>query len=173
MSYTIRDDNPIFGSGAAVEHSQGYGASVIGCIQSYEPTSLNGATAATFVNGSFNTIFIAPPSASLANGTLPLGQKYQVVGVTYRYGTAGGAGSVFTVEIVPAGTADGSGNNVLNATNVSLATAASNTPTNLALNTNVDNLIVLPGGRINVNASGAATTGLANFTVMVYLARTA
>src|SRR5208282_786278 len=112
MSYTMRDDNPILGSLAAVEHSQGYGASVIGCIQSYEPCSLDAATATTFPNGSFNTIFIAPPSASLANGTLPLGLKFQVVGVSYRYGTAGGASSVFTIEIVPAGTADGSGNNV-------------------------------------------------------------
>jgi len=173
MSYTMRDDNPILGSLASVEHSQGYGASVIGCIQSYEPCSLNGATTATFVASTFNTIFIAPPSASLANVTLPLGLKWQVVGVSYRYTTASTAAATVSIEICPAGTADGSGNNVLSAANFSLQTAPSNTPTQPALNTNVDNLIVLPGGRINVNAGAAATTPLANLTVVVNLARIA
>jgi hypothetical protein len=173
MSYAIRDDNPIFGSTASVEHSQGYGASVIGAIQSYEPCSLNSAYAATFVASTFNTIFIAPPFASLANATLPLGQKWQVVGVSYFYHAPATGAATVSIEICPAGTADGSGNNVLSAANFSIQTAASNTPVNPALNTNVDNLIVLPGGRINVNAGATATTGLADFTVVVNLARLA
>jgi hypothetical protein len=169
MSYAVRDDNPTFGNLASVEHSQGYGASVIGAIQSYEPCSLDGASATTL--GAFNTIFIAPPTASLANGTLPLGQKWQVVGVSYYYHTASASG-VMTIEICAAGTADGSGTNVLSATNFSTSTAPSNTPANPALNANVDNLTVLPGGRINVNSTGTQT-GLADLTVVVNLARLA
>jgi hypothetical protein len=169
MSYTMRDDQPIFGNLAAVEHSQGYGPSVIGAIQSYEPCSLNGETAATI--GAFNTIFIAPPVASASLVNLPLGQKWQVVGVSYHYQTASSSGTV-SIEICPAGTADGSGTNVLSATNFSTSAAATNTPIQPALNTNVDNLIVVAGGRINVNTAGTQT-GLVNLTVVVNLARLA
>lgn len=171
MSYNVRDDAALFGPLAGVEILNGAGAPTFGCIQSYEPVSLTAATATTFPASSFNTVFIAPPapSGSLAN----LGGKWQVLGVTYRYNVAAAGAATATVEIVPAGTADGSGNNVLSATNIALNTAASNTPTNVALNSNINNLFVLPGGRINVNAGATATTGLANFTLQIYLARVA
>src|ERR1700723_1181984 len=170
MSYAIRDDSPVFGNLAAVEHTSGYGPSVIGAIQSYEPILFEAQTAISFAANQKNTVFIAPPTASSSLALLPLGQKFQVVGASIYYGTAGGAGSTVIIEICPAGTADGSGNTVL-AAPYSLATAQSNTPVNLTLNTNVDNLIVLPGGRINVNAGATATTGLVNLAVMIYLIR--
>jgi hypothetical protein len=172
MSYAIRDDNPTFGSLAAVEHANGAGASTIGCIQSYEPIEFEAQTATTFAANQKNTVFIAPPTPSQSLGLVALGQKYQVLGASVYYSTAGGAGSTLILEICPAGTADGSGNTIL-AAPFSLATAQSNTPFNLTLNANVDNLTVLPGGRINVNAGATATTGLVNLCVMIYLARIA
>lgn len=169
MSYNVRDDNALFGPLAGVELLNGANAPTFGCIQNYEPASLTAATATTFPASSFNTIFIAPPAAT---GSTPnLGGKWQILGVEIFYHTAAAGAATLTIETVPAGTADGSGANVLSATNFALNTAQSNTPFVPALNSNINNLQLGPGGRINVNAGATATTGLVNLTVMVYVAR--
>lgn len=173
MSYNVRDDNALFGPLAGVELPNGAGQSTVVAHQVIEPVGLFGMTATTFPASSFMTVFIAPPNPSTANGIVPLGQKYQVVGGTYYYKTAAGSAATFTVEIVPAGTADGSGNNVLSVTNVALNSVASTTPTALSLNSNVDNLILLPNSRLNVNSGATATTSLVNFCIQLYVARIA
>jgi hypothetical protein len=173
MSYTVRDDNATFGPLASVEYPNGAGASTIGCIQNFEPIEFLSQIATNFPASSFNTVFIAPPGPSTATSLPALGQKYQVAGISVYYHTAATGAATMLVEICPAGTVDGSGNNVLSAASFALNTAQSSTPFNLALNTNVDNLIVLPGGRININSGATATTGLVGFAVMVYLIRTA
>jgi hypothetical protein len=168
MSYTVRDDNAIFGPLAAVEYPNGAGASVIGCIQNFEPIELI-ASAATLQ--AFNTVFIAPPAPSTATNLPALGQKYQIVGVSYYYSTASTSGTM-SIEVVPAGTANGSGTNVLSTANVSLSTAATTTPNNATLNANIDNLFILPNSRVNVNSAGTLTN-LVDLAVMIYITRIA
>jgi hypothetical protein len=174
MSYAMRDDNPTFGALAAVEYPNGAAASTIGCIQNFEPIEFLAQSSSTIPASSFNTVFIAPPGPSVSAGLPALGAKYQIAGVSVYYHAAGAAGSAVSFEVVPAGTADGSGNNILSATNFALNTAQSNTPFNLTLNTNVDNLTVLPGGRININFNSTSVgAGLADLAIIIYLLRTA
>lgn len=171
MSYTVRDDNATFGPLAAVEYPNGASAPIIGCIQNFEPIEFTAQLATNFPASTFNPIFIAPPAPSVASGLPALGSKYQVVGVTVYYHAAASGAATMAIEICPAGTADGSGNNVLSASNFALNTAQSSTPFNLALNSNVDNLTILPGGRINLNTGATATTGLTGLAVMIYIVR--
>jgi hypothetical protein len=167
MSYNVRDDAGTFGGQAQIELNNGAGAPTIVRMQVYEAVGLFGIAAAG-ATGKYD-VFIAPPTPSAASVLAPLGTSYQILGGTINYDTASSSGTV-AVEICPAGTASGSGNNVLSTTNVSTATAATNTPVSLTLNTNIDNLLIGPLGRINVIFGGTAT-GLVNFTIVLYLGR--
>jgi hypothetical protein len=171
MSYSVRDDNATFGSLASIELSNGAGAATLAAMQVCEPAGVFGLTATTFPANSFQCVWITPPNPSISTGAIPLGSQFRIQEVVIQYKVAGGAGSTLTIENVPAGTADGSGANVLAATNFSLATAVSTSPTVLPLNTNIDNLLLAPGSRVNINAGGTATTGLVNLTCIVYITR--
>jgi hypothetical protein len=172
MSFNFRDDNGLFGPLAGVEIPNGAAASTVVAHQLVEPVTLVG-DAATVIAAHQYTMFIAPPSPSLASGIAPLGSQYKVLGVSIWYHTAATGAATVALEICPAGTADGSGNNVLSATNFALNTAlTANTPSNLALNSNVDNLLMVPNSRINAILGATATTGLVDLCLCIYIART-
>jgi len=171
MSYNVRDDSGLFGPLAGVELPNGAGSPTIVAHQVIEPVSLVG-DAATIIASHFYTLMISPPSASAATGILPLGGNYKVLGVSIWYHTAAAGAATLALEICPAGTADGSGNNVLSAASFALNTVlTANTPSALALNSNVNNLIIPPNGRINAVLGATATTGLVDLCLQVYVAR--
>jgi hypothetical protein len=181
MSYNQRDDQGLFGPLAGVEIPNGAGQSLIVAHQLSEPSGLFGLAAATFVSqattaGTSYTIFMAPPQASATTSQLPQGQSYRIIGASVFYTTAAAGAAQMFVEICPAGTANGSGNNAIQQSsnpyyllNTALTTA--NTPNQILLASNIDNTIILPGGRINVYVTTVATTGLVNFTLVVNVAR--
>lgn len=172
MSYNVRDDNGTFGPLASISLPNGASGPNVVAMQVMEPVGIFGADSATVVASHTYTVFIAPPTASVASGTVPLGNSYKILGCSVYYGTAASGAATVAIENTPAGTADGSGANVLAATNYALNTAlTANTPSNLALNTNVDNLIVLPNSRINFILGATATTGLVDLNLTLYLAR--
>lgn len=171
MSYNVRDDNGLFGPLAGVEIPNGASAPLVVAHQLVEPVSLVG-DAATIIAAHKYTLFIAPPSASVASGNQPLGNSYRVLGVSIYYGTAAAGAATLALEITPAGTADGSGTNVLSATNYALNTAlTANTPSSLALNSNINNLTFAPNARLNAILGATATTGLVDLCLQVYVAR--
>ena len=174
MSYNVRDAYPALGAATAIEFPNGAGASTIACVQAVEPVTFFAPTATYFVYNAtpiFNTFYIAPPSPSTTNALVPLGGNQRVVGASMYYTTkATSASSTFSVEIVPAGTADGSGNAVLSA--ISLNQTYQTSPFNLAISTSYDNLNIAPNSRINIWATGAATTGLVDFCLTLYIIRT-
>lgn len=171
MSYNVRDDNGLFGPLAGVEIPNGAGAPTVVAHQLVEPVTLVG-DAATIIASHKYTLLITPPNPSAASALVPLGASYKVMGVSIYYGTAAVGAATIALEICPAGTADGSGTNVLSATNYALNTAlTANTPSNLAINTNVDNLIMVPNSRLNAVLGATATTGLVDLCLTVYVAR--
>jgi hypothetical protein len=173
MSFNMRDDNGLFGPLAGVEIPNGAAAPTVVAHQLVEPVSLVG-DAATVIASHQYTLFIAPPNPSLASGLTPLGAQYKVLGVSIWYHTAASSAATVAIEICPAGTADGSGNNVLSATNFALNTVlTANTPSSLALNSNVDNLLMAPNSRLNTVFGATATTGLVDLCLVIYVARTA
>jgi hypothetical protein len=171
MSYNVRDDAAIFGPNASVELLNGAGAPTIAKMQVVEPAIFTAGVASEFVESDYYTIFLSPPLPSNASALQPLGGKFQVAGASMYYSTAATGAAVLNVEICPPGTANGSGNNVLSTAGVALNTAATTTPTNLTLNTNVDDLQLVENARLNVYANGAATTGLVDFIFVAYLIR--
>lgn len=174
MSYNVRDSNILVGPTSGVELPNGAGASTVVAHQVMEEVGIFGQDAATFSASRNYCVFIAPPNPSAATAIKPLGSLYQVLGVSVFYHTAANGAATIAIEICPAGTADGSGANVLSASTYALNTAlTANTPSNLALNASVDNLQIAPNGRINVITGGTATTGLVDFTLAIYVARVA
>lgn len=178
MSYNVRDDNATFGPNASIELPNGASASTIAKLQLMEPCGIFGATGTggtnpNFAASTYYTVWVSPPLPSVAGGNVPLGGKVQVVGVQVFYSTAASGAATLLIENCPAGTANGSGSNILSATNYALNTAltTANTPQSLALNANVDNLQILDNSRINVYTGATATTGLVDFTVSIYLIR--
>jgi hypothetical protein len=179
MSYNVRDDAATFGPGAAVEFPNGAGQSTIGCIQAYEPVGIFGATgtggtAPNFVASTYYTVFLSPPSPSATSGNVPLGQQYRVVQVDIFYSTAASGAATLLIEICGPGVANGSGTNVLSATNYALNTAltAANTPQTLPLSSNIDNLTLAPNSRLNIYTGGTSTAGLADLTISIAVVRT-
>jgi hypothetical protein len=173
MSFNVRDNLGLFGPSAGVEFPNGAGAGTVTAFQVMEPISLVG-DAATIIAAHVYTLFIAPPNPSAASALVPMGSKYQVLGVSIYYGTAASGAATLFIENVPAGTADKSGSNILSASNYGLNTAlTANTPSNLTINTNIDNLTVLPNSRINAYLGATATTALVDLSLMIYLARIA
>lgn len=171
MSYNVRDDNALFGPLAGVELNNGAGAPTIVAHQVIEPVSLVG-DAATVIAAHVYTLLIAPPGPSAATGIAPLGASYRVLGVSIYYATAAAGAATLALEIVPAGTANGSGTNVLSATNFALNTAlTANTPSALPLNANINNLTLAPNSRLNATLGATATTGLVDLCLQIYVAR--
>jgi hypothetical protein len=171
MSFNQRDDNGLFGPLAGVEIPNGAAAPTVVAHQLIEPVTLVG-DAATIIASHKYTLLIAPPNPSVASGITPLGNSYRVLGVSIYYGTAASGAATLALEICPAGTADGSGNNVLSATNYALNTAlTANTPSSLALNSNVNNLTMAPNSRLNAVLGATATTALVDLCLCVYVAR--
>ena len=171
MSFNMRDDNGLFGPLAGVEIPNGAAAPTIVAHQLVEPVTLVG-DAATIIAGHTYTLLLAPPAPSVASGITPLGSQYKVLGVSIYYATAASGAATLALEIVPAGTANGSGTNVLSATNYGLNTAlTANTPSSLALNSNVDNLLFAPNSRLNAILGATATTGLVDLCLCVYVSR--
>ena len=177
MSYNVRDDNALFGPLAGVEIPNGAAASTIVAHQVMEPVGIFGgiggtAFPANVVAGTTYTVYLSPPNPSVASGIAPLGSSYRVLGVSVYYSAAAAGAATVALENVPAGTANGSGANILSATNYALNTAlTANTPSALALNANVDNLTLTPNSRINVILGATSTASLADFTLSIYLAR--
>lgn len=178
MSYVVRDENALVGSLAGVEIGNGAGAPTIVAHQLVEVVGIyaatgSGGTAPSFVASTVYTTFLSPPNPSLASGQTPLGQSYKVLGVQVYYATAASGAATVSIEICGPGVANGSGTNVLAASNYALNTAltAANTPQSLPLNTNVDNLTMLPNSRLNFTSGATATTGLVDFTIVAYVAR--
>jgi hypothetical protein len=174
MSYNVRDDNAIFGPNAMIELPNGAGASTLGKLLVTEIVNYQAATATQLPASGYYPLIVTPPLPSTASALVPLGGKFQVAGVSVVYSTGATGAATIALEICPAGTANGSGNNVLSATNFSIAqgtNAGSSTPYNLTINTNVDNLQITDNGRLNLITGSTATTGLVNFGVFVYLIR--
>lgn len=173
MSYNVKDDNGIFGQGAAVAFGNGAGGSTIGKIQAIEPVGMFGIDAANVTTAHAYSVFLAPPTPSNASATVNLGGSYQILGGSIRVNTASTSGTL-AIEVCPAGTADGSGNNVLSTATTSLASGGTGvgtaTPASLTLNTNVDNLTVANNARINF-IFGGTLTGLVNLNCTLYVAR--
>lgn len=174
MSYNMRGDPGIFGPSAAVEIPNGAGQSLLAKLQTFEPCGFFGIDAGNVTTAHKYCVFLAPPNPSAASGTLPMGGSYQIIGGSIIANTASTSGTL-AIEVCPAGTADGSGNNVLSTTNTSLAAAGPGigvaTPASLTLSTNVDNLIIAPNGRINM-IFGGTLTNLVNLNCTLYLIRT-
>jgi hypothetical protein len=177
MSYNVRDDQALFGPLAGVEIPNGASASTVVAHQVMEPVGIFGAIGGTafpanFVAGTTYTVYLSPPAPSVASGIVPLGALYRVLGVSVYYSAAAAGAATIAIENVPAGTANGSGANILSATNYALNTAlTANTPSSLALNSNINNLTIQPNGRINVIAGATSTASLADFCLAIYLAR--
>jgi hypothetical protein len=174
MSYNVRDDNAIFGPMAQVELPNGAGAPTMARLQVIEPVVLSAATATLIPASATFTLFISPPLPSTASLLPPLGGKFQVQGVSVAYSTGASGAATIALEICAAGTANGSGTNVLSASTFSIAqgtNAGSSTPYNLTLNTNVDNLQITDNSRLNLIVGSTATTGLVAFNCTVYLTR--
>lgn len=178
MSYNVRDSYPTLGSNTAIEVLNGAGAPVIAKVPTWELVFFNAPTATQFAGSStYYTVFIAPSAPSASTGVLPIGNTFQVAGMSVYYTTAAGAAAQFYAEICAPGTAAGSGTNIIGASSgtgyYTLNTAlTANTPTYLPLATNVDSLQIPANGRINLYATTQATTSLVNFTVCIYLIRT-
>lgn len=171
MSFNVRDDNGLFGPLAGVEIPNGASAPTVVAHQLIEPVTLVG-DAATIIASHQYTLLLAPPAPTVASGITPLGNSYRVLGVSIYYHTAAAGAATLALEICPAGTADGSGNNVLSATNYALNTAlTANTPSSLALNSNINNLTMAPNSRLNAVLGATATTGLVDLCLCVYVAR--
>jgi hypothetical protein len=171
MSYNVRDDNGLFGPLAGIEFTNGAGASTIVRHQGYEPVNFiqGGATGLSMANTT-TTLFVAPAAGNTV--LPPMGALYQVLGVSY-YATANSSqpNSNIYLESTNSGTANGSGLAIL-AININAANSAIlSTPQIQTLSTNIDNLQVWPGGRINMLTYN--TTGITDLTLSVYLARTA
>jgi hypothetical protein len=178
MSFSVRDINDTLGALAQIEFPNGAGAPTLGCVQAWENAGIYGATGgtvfpATVIAATNYTVFMSPPNASLSLGQPPLGGNWVVKEVSIFYSTAASGAATLAIEICPPSTANGSGNNVLSATNFALNTAltAGNTPQVLALNANIDNLTMVPNARLNFNFGATATTGLVDLTVIAYLVR--
>jgi len=171
MSFLVRDTNSLQGPLAGIEIPNGAGAPTVVAHQVIEPVSLVG-DAATIIAAHTYTLLIAPPNPSAGTGILPLGGSYRVLGVSVYYATAAAGAATIAIETVPAGTANGAGANVLSAATYALNTAlTANTPSALALNSNVNNLTLGPNARLNVILGATATTGLVDLSLMVYIAR--
>jgi hypothetical protein len=171
MSYSVRDDNATFGAGASVEIPNGAGASTQVKLQIFEALVFTAETATSFAASTDYTIYISPLAPSNASLIAPLGAQYQILGATHFYSTAATGAATYTVEVCPSGTANGSGRTAISG--AALNTALANAPANLTLSTNVDNLVVNPGDRINLNVGSTATTALVDFNVTIYLGRVA
>lgn len=169
MSYNVRDDNATFGPGAGVEIPNGAGASTQAKLQLFAPIQFNAQTATGFAASTNYTVYINPLAPSNASSLPPLGAQYQILGATHFYSTAATGAATYNIEVCPSGTANGSGRNAV--TNAALNTTLSNAPAALTLSTNVDNLVVNPGDRINLVVGATATTALVDFCVTIYLAR--
>jgi hypothetical protein len=169
MSFNVRDSRGVFGPFAAVEFPNGAGQSVLAGLQAYEPVTYNAPTAAQFVAATTYTIYLSPPNPSAATALLPLGVTNRVVGASMYYSTAATGAATFSAEICAPGVANGSGTAVI--TNAALNTAASNTPTNVTLNSNIDNLTFSPNSRLNLIVGATATTALVDFVVVFYIIR--
>jgi len=161
------------GNNAQVETTGGPGLSTLANLQVYEAVGMFGQDAATFINGHVYTVFVAPAAPSTASALPALGGQYKVVGGSLYYATAASGAATVAIEICAPGVANGSGTNVLSTTNVSIQTAATTTPVALTVNTNSTALLVPPGGRINFTVGGAATTGLVDLCLILYVIRTA
>jgi hypothetical protein len=173
MSYSVRDDNATFGPGAAVEFSSGATQSFQGKLQAIEFIGIYGGNATNLVTATKYCVFLAPPLPSNATSVLNLGGVYQIVGGQIIANAASTSGTL-AIEVCPAGTADGAGNNVLSTATTSLAAGgtgiAVTTPAPLTLNTNVDNLFIANNARVNFILGGTLTS-LANLNVTLYIAR--
>jgi hypothetical protein len=173
MSYSVRDDNATLGQGAAIEFNNGAGPTFQGKVQAIEFIGIYGGNATNLVTGTKYCVFLAPPNPSTASLTLNLGGSYQVVGGSIVANTASTSGTL-AIEVCAAGTADGSGTNVLSTATTSLAAGgtgmATATPAPLTLATNVDNLTVAPNARVNF-ILGGTLTGLVNLNATLYIAR--
>ncbi len=174
MSYNVRDDNAIFGPNAMIELPNGASASTLGKLLVVEYATFQAPTATQLPASGYYPLFICPPLPSVASVLPPLGGKFQVAGISVVYSTGATGAATIAFENCAAGTANGSGSNVLSATTFSIAqgtNAGSSTPYNLTLNTNIDNLQLTDNSRLNMLTGSTATTGLVNFSVAVYLLR--
>lgn len=169
MSYNVRDDNGLFGPLAGVEMPNGAGASTVVAHQLFEGIGFNAVAATGFAASTTYTIFLVPPAPSTATGLAPLGGQYKIMGASHYYSTAATAAANYSIEVCPAGTANGAGRDAV--LNQALNVAATTTPTPLTLSTNVNNLLVNPGDRINLIVGATATTGLVDFCLTIFLAR--
>ncbi len=173
MSYTVRDGVVLLGPLSGIEIPNGAAASTVVSHQLVEPVSMVG-DAATIIAAHTYTLLLSPPNPSVATGITPLGSQYKVMGVSIYYATAASSAATIAIENTPAGTANGSGANVLSASTYALNTAlTANTPSSLALNSNVDNLLLSPNSRLNVILGATATTGLVDLNLTIYVARVA
>lgn len=162
MSYLFRDNGAILGPDAKVELPNGASAATLVKMQVVETAGASGLSATS----TSQSVFIAPPAASVASGFLPLG-SYQLVGVSVVFGTASTSGTLM-VEKTPSGTAVGSGTNLLTGT-ISLAGTA-NTTLNGTLVSNPNTLTLNAGDRISIVLAGTLTS-LANCAVTLFIAR--
>ena len=169
MSYSVRDDNSVLGSQASIEFNNGAGAPTVVKIPSFHNVTFNAQTASQLVASNNYTIFIAPPVIS--GGKPPVGAQWQIIGAQHFYATAAGSAATYDIEVCPSGTANGSGRVAVN--DAALNTSLSNAPASLTLDTNVDNLVVNPGDRINIIVGGTATTSLVGYNLSIVLARVA
>lgn len=171
MSYNVRDDNATFGPAASVELPNGAGAPTIANLQLFEAVVFSAQTAAAFAASTTYTIYLAPLAPGASTGIVPLGAQYKIAGATQFYSTAAGSAATYTIEVCPSGTANGSGRTA--ATAPALNTALTNAPANITLSTNLNNVVVNAGDRINLVVGATATTSLVDFCVSIYLIRVA
>src|SRR5689334_13539983 len=121
MSFSVRDTNATFGNLAAIEIGNGASAPLVTRIQNFEPAGILGGNATNLVTGTRYCVFLAPLNpTNTAPVTLPFGGGYQIFGGEYIFNTASSSGTL-AIEVCPAGTADGSGNNVLSTATISLS----------------------------------------------------
>lgn len=162
----FRDEEPILKASTKFEIPNGASAPTIVKAQIVELTGLFGVAAAG-ATGNY-TIFIAPPNPSVASGLLPLGESYQVLGATAYWNANSSSGTVDIVKVAN-GTADSGGTTMLTGT---ISTAAgANTNVSASLVTNPNTTTMLPTDRLVVKFGGTAT-GLTDFTLCVFVART-
>lgn len=104
----------------------------------------------------------ASTNATIFNATVP----YRVVSATTIFGTAGGSGATVNLEVIPTGTANGSGTaTVLSAAQA--LTGTTNTPVKAVLGAGT---LIPAGSRLGTVLAGTLT-GLANGVIQLALAR--
>lgn len=166
MSYLVRNQNDVLGANSAVELTTGAGAPSLVGTQLIEVFPFFSAAAPA---AGSSVSFIVPAAASATTGALPFG-SYKYVGAQIFYTTASASGTLVLTH--DTGTqAPGAGTAITASTTLATAGPITVFIPQLTTLSNAQQTFG-PGDRLSFTFGGTLT-GLANFSMSVYIARIA